>query len=87
MGGRLLVWLVLTSSLLTAVLGARILGVFPFPSRSHVVIYSTLLKELAARGHEVTVFSDYPLLTPVPNYTDVKLDLDKNVLAGEIFVF
>lgn len=32
---------------------ARILGVFPTPSKSHWILGSSLLKELASDGHEV----------------------------------
>ncbi|XP_059481173.1 UDP-glycosyltransferase UGT5-like [Neocloeon triangulifer] len=49
----------------------RILGLFPYPSRSHLSVYSTLTKALAARGHELVVVSPYPLANPPSNYTDV----------------
>ncbi|XP_017771391.1 PREDICTED: UDP-glucuronosyltransferase 2C1-like [Nicrophorus vespilloides] len=58
----------------TAANGARILGVFPFPSRSHTILGSALLRELASRGHEVTMISPFPLKNPPPNYNDVYLD-------------
>jgi predicted P-loop ATPase/GTPase len=50
---------------------ARILGVFPYPSRSHMTVYSALTTELARRGHELVVVSPYPLAKPMANYTDV----------------
>lgn len=50
---------------------ARILGVFPYPSRSHMTVYSALTTELARRGHELVVVSPYPLSKPMANYTDV----------------
>ncbi|XP_069696750.1 UDP-glycosyltransferase UGT5-like [Periplaneta americana] len=50
---------------------ARILVLFPFPSMSHKIIATPLLRELATRGHQVTVFSPYPEKQPHPNITDV----------------
>ena len=53
--------------------GARILGIYHFPSKSHHILGSTLLKELAARGHQVTMLSPFPLEKPPPNYVDIDL--------------
>nr|CAD7404136.1 unnamed protein product [Timema cristinae] len=33
------------------------------------------MKELATRGHQVTVVSAFPLDKPMDNYTDIKLDM------------
>nr|CAD7414596.1 unnamed protein product [Timema poppensis] len=55
--------------------GARILGLFPVPARSHIIVFEPLMKELAARGHQVTVVSAFPLDKPMDNYTDIKLDM------------
>ncbi|XP_063221122.1 UDP-glycosyltransferase UGT5-like [Bacillus rossius redtenbacheri] len=77
----LLLLVVLAGGLAGVASTARILGVFPFPGRSHVVIYSSLLRGLAARGHNVTVFSAYSLDQPVANYTAVKLALDLSAQA------
>lgn len=53
---------------------ARILGVFPYPSRSHSILGQALLTELAARGHDVTYLSPYPFKKPpVKNYRDVAI--------------
>jgi hypothetical protein len=41
--------------------GARILGIFPGPSFSHQLVFQTIMKTLAARGHHVTVISTDPL--------------------------
>lgn len=54
--------------------GANILGIFPLPSPSHHILGSALLKELAKRGHHVTMLSPYPFKKPVENYTDIFLD-------------
>lgn len=54
-------------------LGLRILGVFPFPVKSHAVMQLTIMKELASRGHQVDVYSHFPLKKPPPNFTDFSL--------------
>jgi glucuronosyltransferase len=56
--------------------GARILGLFPMPGKSHMVVNAALMKELAYRGHEVTVVSPFPENKKIPNYKDIVLDLN-----------
>ncbi|CAH1403023.1 unnamed protein product [Nezara viridula] len=56
------------------VYGANILGMFPFPTFSHTNAYIPILKELARRGHNVTMVSPYPLKEKIPNYNDIVLD-------------
>uniref|UniRef100_A0A2M4CHZ1 UDP-glucuronosyltransferase n=1 Tax=Anopheles darlingi TaxID=43151 RepID=A0A2M4CHZ1_ANODA len=51
--------------------GARILSVNVFPGRSHWQMISAILEELLARGHEVTVITNYARKTPHPNYTEI----------------
>jgi glucuronosyltransferase len=53
--------------------GAKILGIFPLPGKSHFAVSSVLLKELASRGHQVTVLSPFPEKSPIPNYTDIDI--------------
>lgn len=51
---------------------ARILGVFPYPSRSHSILGQALFTELAKRGHDVTYLSPYPFKeAPAKNYRDI----------------
>ncbi|KAF2894451.1 hypothetical protein ILUMI_11721, partial [Ignelater luminosus] len=52
---------------------ARILGVFHAPAYSHYQLGDKILKELASRGHEVTVISPFPEKTPVKNFKQVVL--------------
>ncbi|XP_059470049.1 UDP-glycosyltransferase UGT5-like [Neocloeon triangulifer] len=52
---------------------ARILGFFPVPGKSHMIVFSALTRALAERGHELVVVSTFPLKDPPPNYTDVNL--------------
>ncbi|EAT37650.1 AAEL010381-PA [Aedes aegypti] len=55
---------------------ARILGVFPTPSKSHWILGSSLLKELASDGHEVTDVSPFKLSNPPANYHHVEIATD-----------
>ncbi|CAG4949310.1 unnamed protein product [Colias eurytheme] len=66
--------LVILFSILTFannVYGARILGLFPHPGKSHHMVFDPLLRQLALRGHQVTVASFFPLKKPIANYTDI----------------
>ncbi|PNF23046.1 UDP-glucuronosyltransferase 2B30 [Cryptotermes secundus] len=62
--------------------GARILGLFPFPARSHLMVHKALMLELARRGHEITVVSSFPESKPIPNYTDIVLNTNMGTLSG-----
>ncbi|XP_018563298.1 UDP-glucuronosyltransferase 2B10 [Anoplophora glabripennis] len=53
---------------------AKILGIFPTPAVSHFTLGFRLMKELADRGHEVTMVSPFPQKTPIANYTDVAVE-------------
>ena len=58
----------------TDVDSARILGVFPYPSRSHSILGQALFTELAKRGHDVTYLSPYPFKKPPSkNYRDIAI--------------
>jgi len=54
--------------------GARILATFPIPVRSHWAVNSALIKELAYRGHEITVISPFPEESTTPNYKGIISD-------------
>ncbi|XP_072755634.1 UDP-glucosyltransferase 2-like [Anoplolepis gracilipes] len=51
--------------------GYRLLGLFPFYSKSHFVMFEQLMKGLARKGHQVDMISPFPLKEPYPNYTDI----------------
>nr|QIK00366.1 UDP-glycosyltransferase [Xylotrechus quadripes] len=61
---------------------ANILGIFPTPAASHFTLGFRLMKELADRGHNVTVVNPFPQKEPISNYTDVSVETMANVLAG-----
>lgn len=44
------------------------------PGKSHMAVNAAIVKELAHRGHEVTVVSPYPENKTIPNYKDIVLD-------------
>lgn len=43
----------------------------PFPTFSHLNAFLPILKELANRGHNVTMVSPYPQKKPIPNFRDI----------------
>jgi glucuronosyltransferase len=53
---------------------ARILGLYPLPSKSHMAVNLAIVKELVERGHEVTVVSPLPEKSENPNYKNIALD-------------
>jgi glucuronosyltransferase len=61
---------------------ARILGLFPIPSKSHMAVNLAVVKELAERGHEVTVVSPFPEKSENPNYKNIALD--ENILEKHL---
>ncbi|XP_070509433.1 UDP-glycosyltransferase UGT5-like [Chironomus tepperi] len=56
-----------------AVHSAKILGIFPTPSISHQVVFQALMKDLAARGHELLILSPDTFETDNPNVTQIDL--------------
>lgn len=68
-------WRVVLAGALFSSLAAsyNILGLFPHAGRSHFNAFEPLLKELAARGHNVTVISHFPQAIALPRYKDVSL--------------
>uniref|UniRef100_A0A182P028 UDP-glucuronosyltransferase n=1 Tax=Anopheles epiroticus TaxID=199890 RepID=A0A182P028_9DIPT len=56
--------------------GYRILGINTSPSRSHVIVQDALMKELARRGHHVTMVSPYPEPEQLPNYRKITIPID-----------
>lgn len=52
----------------------KILGIFPFPSKSHSIMIETIMTELVSQGHAVTVITNYPKLDRMENYTQVLIE-------------
>jgi len=68
--------------LVTGSHGARILGVFPYPSKSHMIPLRVLMLELAARGHHVTEVTPFLERKIVPNYTQIEVKADFTKATG-----
>lgn len=51
----------------------KILGILPYEGKSHFFLFEPYLRELARRGHDVTVISHFPQKQAVKNYTDISL--------------
>ncbi|XP_038117139.1 UDP-glycosyltransferase UGT4 [Culex quinquefasciatus] len=67
---------------------AKILGIFPTPSKSHWILGSALMRELALDGHEVTDVSPFKLPNAPTNYRHVELETDKelfNNIVNKLF--
>jgi len=76
-------WLLMLTLMPVAMIrAAKVLGVFPFPSRSHMIVQKSLMLELARQGHEVTVVSSFPENKAIPNYTDIELKTGIKDLTG-----
>ncbi|KAK9504083.1 hypothetical protein O3M35_010505 [Rhynocoris fuscipes] len=50
---------------------AKILGIFGHTGKSHHLVFQPVLKELAKRGHQLTVFSYFEHDTTTTNYTGI----------------
>jgi glucuronosyltransferase len=61
---------------------ARILGVFPFPAKSHMIIQRVLMLELASRGHYVIEVTPFVESKIVPNYTQIELKVEAKATEG-----
>lgn len=62
----------------------KILGIFPYPGKSHFVMIGALMKELAHRGHQVDVVSHFPLTNPIENYTDLSIRGSRSILVNKV---
>ncbi len=71
-----LILIILSLLIFEVCAASKILVVYPTASRSQVVVTQLLSKELAKRGHKITTVSLFPLEKPVPNYRDIKIQMD-----------
>lgn len=60
-------------SFISSICGFKVLGVFPFNSKSHFAIGSAIVDALHDAGHEVTVVSSFPKSSPSSRYHDISL--------------
>lgn len=64
--------------------GAEILAIVSSNSKSHFIVMEPLFKELAARGHNVTVISSFPQTRPLANYNDIDISYANPSVTGNI---
>lgn len=53
---------------------ANILGVFYYPSYSHQIVYQSLVKDLADRGHQLTILTADKMTEKHPNITEIYME-------------
>ncbi|XP_065223736.1 UDP-glucosyltransferase 2-like isoform X2 [Planococcus citri] len=58
--------------------GAKILGIFPYPLRSHFASTSSAMKSLVDAGHQVTIVSPFARDLAKDNYTSI-IDLSDSI--------
>jgi hypothetical protein len=62
--------------------GARILGVSPFLSKSHMTVQRVLMLELVGREHQVTEITPFLERRIVPNNTQIEVKTDFATATG-----
>lgn len=70
-------------TILTAGDAARILGVFPVAAYSHYALGSRLMKELAEKGHYVTIITPFREKNPPKNYREIFLEGAAETAEGQ----
>uniref|UniRef100_A0A7G3B2C7 Putative udp-glucoronosyl and udp-glucosyl transferase n=1 Tax=Lutzomyia longipalpis TaxID=7200 RepID=A0A7G3B2C7_LUTLO len=55
--------------------GYNILGIFHTGGKSHYILATALMKELASQGHNVTIVAPYKLPKPVENLREIVLEV------------
>lgn len=70
---KLLFLIVLLYSYQVSIDGLKILGILPFPSKSHWLVGHEIIKTLVEAGHEATVLTIYPSKTPMKNYEEIDI--------------
>ncbi|XP_073983235.1 UDP-glycosyltransferase UGT5-like isoform X2 [Rhodnius prolixus] len=63
--------------------GANILAMFPLPLFSHTNGIMPVIRELAIRGHNVTLYSPYTEASTIGNLTEVKVNCDIGDILDE----
>jgi glucuronosyltransferase len=79
MYSRIFVGIFALLSVLGISLASRILVLHPSPSISHVIVARSLVNELARRGHEVTMFSQFPQKSSIKNLRDIKVEVNESL--------
>ncbi|XP_017768995.1 PREDICTED: UDP-glucuronosyltransferase 1-7C-like isoform X3 [Nicrophorus vespilloides] len=56
----------------------KILGLFPYPGKSHYDVFHPIMEELARKGHEVTILTHFPPKKAKPGFSYVSLEASSN---------
>lgn len=75
---------VLIMTLIHSTSALNILAIFPYQGKSHFLVFNVYLRELANRGHNLTVISHFPEEKPHKNYNDISLAGSIPVFADEV---
>ncbi|KAL0878881.1 hypothetical protein ABMA27_003892 [Loxostege sticticalis] len=75
---------ILSTIFINEVTPLNILGIFPYQGKSHFFVFEPYLRELAARGHNVTVISQFPQKIALKNYHDISLAGKSKQVEGVI---
>lgn len=62
----------------------RILGIFPHVARSHYIMADSLMRGLAAKGHDVTLITPYNPSESTKNYRTIHLERTLSDAEGGI---
>ncbi|XP_011496133.1 PREDICTED: UDP-glucuronosyltransferase-like [Ceratosolen solmsi marchali] len=62
----------------------KILGIFPLNGKSHFIMFERLAKGLAEKGHQIDVYSHFPLKKSIPNYKDFSLDGSLRIIQNNM---
>lgn len=63
----------------------KILAIFPTLAKSHYFVGSALVRELAEKGHEVTMISPFSTKPPAKNVNDIVTTPSSELVNGESF--
>lgn len=83
---RVLTILAVLSVTFTVSHSARILGLFPTPAKSHLIVHMSMVRPMIERGHDVTIVTTIPLKEPNLKFRHIKVEqpsLDLSVLGED----
>lgn len=66
---------------------ANILAFLPTLAKSHYIAFQPLLKELAVRGHNITVLSHFSLKDAPPNYHHIDVSIKETSTNSNYYLF
>lgn len=66
---------------------ARILAVLPVFIKSHAIFTHSIVRELAVRGHDVTIITPFEDVDPPPNYKQILADKKTCWDEGKVLFF